>query len=189
MSNGNGQNMIDKILTDAKAEARKITDEAEREAEAVLEAARAKAQKESAALGELAQAEADKAAAKEISSAEMQAKKMILTQKQTILEEVIASAKAKLLSLTEMEYKVIIIGMLDKAEIDKDAEIIFNPKDKAAFGSEISEKGYHISNETRDIDGGFIVKKGDIEYNYSFESIISVEKEDIEQIAAEILFG
>ncbi|MEA5085442.1 MAG: V-type ATP synthase subunit E [Lachnospiraceae bacterium] len=189
MSNGNGENIIDKILTDAKAEAKAITDAAQKEADTVLEAANAKAQKESQALGELAQAEADKAAAKEISSAEMLAKKMILTQKQSILEEVIASAKAKLLSLTDVEYKVIIIGMLDKAEIDKDAEVIFSKKDKEAFGKEISEKGYNVSDETRDIDGGFIVKKGDIEYNYSFESIISVEKEDIEQIAAEILFG
>ena len=189
MSNGNGENIIDKILADAKAEAKKITDDAQKEAEAVLEVANAKAQKESAALGELAQAEANKAAAKEISSAEMLAKKMILNQKQSILEEVITAAKAKLLSLTDVEYKVIIIGMLDKAEIYKNSEIIFNKKDKDAFGKEIAEKGYNVSDETRDIDGGFIIKKGDIEYNYSFESIISVEKEDIEQIAAEILFG
>ncbi|MDD3570518.1 MAG: V-type ATP synthase subunit E [Lachnospiraceae bacterium] len=189
MSNGNGQNMIDKILADAKAEAKIITDAATREAEAVLEAAKAKAQKESQALSELAQAEADKAAAKQISSAEMLAKKMILTQKQSTMEEVIEAAKAKLLSLTDVEYKVIIIGMLDKAEIDKDSEIIFSKKDKDSFGKEVASNGYKVSEETRDINGGFIVKKGDIEYNYSFESIISVEKEDIEQIAAGILFG
>lgn len=189
MSNGNGQNMIDKILTDAAAEAKKTTDAAAKEAEAVLEAAKVKAERESASLNALAQIEADKAAAKEISSAEMQARKIILTKKQTILEEVIATAKANLLSLTAVEYKVIIIGMLDKAEIEESAEVIFNSKDKDALGKEVAAKGYKVSNETRDIDGGFIVKKGDIEYNYSFESIISVEKEDIEQIAAEILFG
>jgi len=189
MSNGNGQNMIDKILADAKAEAKIITDAALKEAEVVLEVANAKAQKESAALGALAQAEADKAAAKEISSAQMLAKKMILTQKQSILEEVISAAKAKLLSLTDVEYKVIIIGMLDKAEIDKDSEIIFSKKDKNDFGKEVAASGYNLADETRDIDGGFVVKKGDIEYNYSFESIISVEKENIEQIVAEILFG
>ena len=189
MSNGNGQNMIDKILADAKAEAKIITDAATREAEAVLEAAKAKAQKESQALSELAQAEADKAAAKHLPPAEILAKRMKLTQNQPIMEEVIAEAKAKLLPLTDVEYKVIIIGMLDKAEIDKDSEIIFSKKDKDSFGKEIASNGYKISEETRDINGGFIVKKGDIEYNYSFESIISVEKEDIEQIAAEILFG
>ncbi|HCT63786.1 MAG TPA: hypothetical protein DIC60_00630 [Lachnospiraceae bacterium] len=189
MSNGNGQNIIDKILADANAEAKKITDAAMKEAEVVVETANAKVQKESEALSKLAQAEADKAAAKEISSAEMLAKKMILTQKQAILEEVIKSAKAKLLSLTDVEYKVIIIGMLDKADIPEDAEVILSKKDKAAFGKEVASNGYNVSDETRDIDGGFIIKKGDIEYNYSFESIISVEKEDIEHIAAKILFG
>ena len=49
--------------------------------------------------------------------------------------------------------------------------------------------GYKVSDETRDIEGGFVVKNGDIEYNYSFKSIITVEREDILQLAAGILFA
>ena len=53
----------------------------------------------------------------------------------------------------------------------------------------IENLGYKVAEETRENEGGFVIKKGDIEYNYSFESIISVEKEDIDQAAAKILFA
>lgn len=52
----------------------------------------------------------------------------------------------------------------------------------------MKENEFTLSAQTADISGGFIVKNGDIEYNYSFESIITVEKEEIQQIAAKILF-
>ena len=80
-----------------------------------------------------------------------------------------------------------ILGMLEKAE--KGDEIIFSEKDREALADVVAAKGFQVSKETREISGGFIVIKGDIEYNYSFEAIMAVEKEEIEQIAAEILFA
>ena len=68
-------------------------------------------------------------------------------------------------------------------------EIILSFEDRKAFGEKLAAEGYNVSSETRDIVKGFIIKKGDIEYNYSFDSIITVEKENIEQKAAKILFG
>ena len=53
----------------------------------------------------------------------------------------------------------------------------------------MSEEGNNVPSETRDLGNGFVIKKGDNEYNYSFDSIITVDKESIEQKAAEILFG
>ncbi|MEA4816842.1 MAG: V-type ATP synthase subunit E [Lachnospiraceae bacterium] len=189
MANGSGQNIIDKILADAKAQAKEITNAAKADYDTTVGMAKQKAEKETSAALKIAQDEAAKAASKEISAAEMQAKKMILEQKQACLEEVISIAKEKLKSLSDDEYKVILFSMLDKAIANKGSEIIFSAKDKANLQKEATAKGFKISDETRNIEGGFIVKKGDIEYNYSFESIISVEKEEIEQIAAEILFA
>lgn len=189
MANGSGQNIIDKILADANSQAKEITNAAKTDYDAAIETAKQKADKEMSVALKVAEDEAAKAAAKEISAADMQAKKMILEQKQACLEDVILTAKEKLKSLSDDEYKVILFSMLDKAVKNKDSEIIFSAKDKSILGKEATAKGFKVSNETRNIDGGFIVKKGDIEYNYSFESIISVEKEEIERIAAEILFA
>ena len=186
---GNGQNLIDKILSDAKAQAEAVEAEAKEKAEGIISTAKAKADKEKAKFDEIAQQEANKAAAKEISAAEMRAKKLILAKKQECLEEVLKEAEIKLCSLTGQDYENVIFGMIKRADKEDGSEIIFSKKDKDAFGNKVKEMGYNVSDETRDIEGGFVVKNGDIEYNYSFKSIITVEREDILQLAAGILFA
>lgn len=186
---GNEKKIIDRILTDAEEEARRITVTAKSDEEAILNVAIMKAEKEKAAYMEHAKAEAEKARAKEISGAEMSAKKLILSQKQNILEEVISEAMKSLSDLGDSDYLAVIDEMLDRAEMSTGCEIIVSMADKARLKGFIESKGLKVSDETREIAGGFIVKKGDIEYNYSFESILAVEHEQIEQIAAEILFS
>ena len=186
---GNEQKMIDRIIADAKQDAQEILDKAKSEADLKVNSANEKAEKEMASYTKLAEAEAEKAASKEISGAYMEAKKQILSKKQEILEEVILEAKNKLLNLKDNEYEEIILNMIEKSNCTDDSEIVLSKKDKKTLKDVLSKKGIKVSDETRDITGGFIVKKGDIEYNYSFEAIIAVEHEYIEQIAAEILFN
>ncbi len=186
---GNGQNIIDKILSDAKAQANIVETEAVKKADEIISSAKAKADREKAKFDETARLEANKAAAKEISAAEMRAKKLILAKKQECLEEVLKEAETKLCSLTGQDYENIILGMIKRAGMQEGSELIFSKKDRDAFGDKAKEMGYKVSDETRDIEGGFVVKNGDIEYNYSFKSIITVEREDILQLAAGILFA
>jgi V/A-type H+-transporting ATPase subunit E len=183
----NGQNLIDSILADAKAQADEIVNEAKMEAERIISDAQAKAAKEKAASDKITALEAEKAASKELSAADMEAKKLILTEKQKCIEEVIDEAAKKLASLSGNEYKEVILKMIKSADC-KDSEIIFSSGDKAELQKAVEDMGFKVSDETRDIEGGFVVKKGDIEYNYSFKSIITVEREEIQQIAAGILF-
>ena len=156
-----------------------IIDKIIAEAEEVAKASLAKGQKE---------ADAEKAAAKEISGAQMQAKKAILETKQEILAETIAEAEKRLLSLDDAAYAKVIGGMLKKLDRSLGTEILVSKKDAARLADVVKENAFTLSAQTADISGGFIVKNGDIEYNYSFESIITVEKEEIQQIAAKILF-
>lgn len=79
--------------------------------------------------------------------------------------------------------------MITTAKKEEGNEIILSSADKEAFGKDIENLGYKVSDECRDVNGGFVIKNGDIEYNYSFESIISVEKEEINLTAAKILFA
>ncbi len=186
---GNGQNIIDKIIADAKMEAEKIEAAAKAEAEKTVASAISKAEKESLRLENIGKDEAEKTAAKEISSAQMKAKQMILAAKQGCIEKTIEEARNELKDLTDAEYKVVILNMIVAAKAEKESEIILSKEDKEAFGKDIEKLGYTVSEETRPVEGGFIIKQGDIEYNYSFESIISVEKEEIDQAAANILFA
>ena len=112
----------------------------------------------------------------------------VLETKQEILAEVIAEAEKRLVSMEDAEYAKVVGGMLSRVDKSLGTEIIVSKKDAARLADVVKEQGFVLSEKTADINGGFIVKNGDIEYNYSFESIITVEKEAIRQAAAAILF-
>lgn len=183
-----GKIIIDKIIAEADEAAKAILAKGQKEADAILKAGQEKIDKEMDAFDRTAQAEAEKAAAKEISGAEMQAKKAVLEAKQKILADVVAEAEKRLLSLDDAAYAEVIGGMLEKLDKALGTEIIVSKKDAPRLAAVVAEKGFTLSQQNSDISGGFIVKNGDIEYNYSFESIITVEKEEIQQIAAKIIF-
>lgn len=183
----NENKIIDKIIADANQKAEEILAQARLEADEKLKAYEIQAKKETDISMETAQSEAVKAKAKEISSADMTAKKRILSAKQNLIEKAIEQAKEKLLN--EKNNEQTILDMLKNIKMDSSMEIIMSLKDVIRFKSAIDKAGYKLSEQTRDITGGFILKSGDIEYNYSFESIIAVEKEDLEQLAAQILLN
>ena len=183
-----GKIIIDKIMQEADAAAQAVLDRGQKEADEILRQAQDRADRLADRYTRDAETEADKAYAKEISGAEMKAKKAVLNEKQNILAEVIAEAEQKLLALDDKEYAEVIGGMLERLDPAYGKEIIVSEKDRDRLKAVIAEKGYTLSEKSSDIGGGFIVKNGDIEYNYSFESIITVEKEEIQQIAAKILF-
>ena len=168
-----GKIIIDKIIAEAEEAAKASLAKGQKEADAVLKAAQEKVNKELDVFDR---------------NAQMQAKKAILETKQEILAETIAEAEKRLLSLDDAAYAKVIGGMLKKLDRSLGTEILVSEKDAARLADVVKENEFTLSAQTADISGGFIVKNGDIEYNYSFESIITVEKEEIQQIAAKILF-
>lgn len=183
-----GKIIIDRIMAEADKEIEAFMLEGKREADAIMKAAEEKSRREKESYRKNAEEEARKARAKEISGAEMEAKKAILREKQDILEEIIAEAKKRLENLPDAEYAKVIGGMLERLDESQGKEVIVSAKDKARLADVVKEKGYVLSDETRDIDSGFVVKNGDIEYNYSFDAIIMVQKEEMQITAAKILF-
>jgi V/A-type H+-transporting ATPase subunit E len=79
-------------------------------------------------------------------------------------------------------------------------ELIFNPEDKKKFGKKfvatINEKlkaedknaNLSLSDETRDISGGVILKEEGVENNNSFEALLAMRRDDLEAQVAGILF-
>lgn len=182
-----GTIIIDKIISTAKAEADEIIANADKSADEIIK----KAERTAAELTEKAKADAEaeteKIRSKEISSAKTEAKKLMLAEKQSIINDIINEAYGRLTHLSEEEYKKTVSAMLK--DVPKEGcEIILSAKDKPVLGDTVKNAGYVLSDESRDIDGGFIVKNGDIELNFSFSSILSVEQEEIRHMLAAILF-
>ncbi len=187
MSNEN--KIIDKIIADANAEAEEILSQARSYANDKLKEFELEANKQIEANTQTAKSEAVQAKAKEISSADMIAKKRILTTKQMLIAETIEKAKQKLLNQDDEANQNTILQMLKNSKADTQTEIILPEKSSAKLKEALEKAGYKISNQIRDIAGGFVLKQGDIEYNYSFESIIEIERENLELLAAQILFS
>ncbi len=183
-----GRIIIDKIIADADEAVKKIMSEAKEAADTVISAAEDKAAKEKAKNDKIVAEEKEKVAAKQISGAEMDAKKAVLAAKQEMLEEVIKEAEARLVDLPDAEYAEVIGRMLDNMDKRLGTEVIVSDRDRTRLADVVAAKGFALSDKTADINGGLIIKNGDIEYNYSFGSIIAIEKEEIQQIAAKILF-
>lgn len=185
----NENKIIDKIIADANSKAEEILSQARLEAGNKLKEFENEAKKQTDIAIENAKVEATQARAKEISSADMIAKKRILTTKQMLIAEAIEKAKQKLLNQNDSETESTILEMLKSSGANNETEIILPQKSNIELKMAIEKAGYKVSKEVRDISGGFVLKQGDIEYNYSFESIIAVEREVLEQLAARILFS
>lgn len=184
----NEKKIIDRIIADASSQAEASFQEVKVVVDDKIKSAEQQAQKIKDMAMEAAKIEAEKAKAKEISSADMQAKKKILCKKQELITLAIDKAKDKLFSYTVQEKEDLILTMLKNTHYDNTMEVILPDLDRGVLRAPLEKSGYKISEETRHILGGFVLKKEDTEYNYSFESIMNVQHEEIERIVAKILF-
>ncbi|MDI3535069.1 MAG: V/A-type H+/Na+-transporting ATPase subunit [Thermosediminibacterales bacterium] len=194
------QRIKEKIIEDANKQADTLIKEAEKEAERILAQGKKEAERKKKALQEKAVKESEEAKKKIMSMAELEMRKQMLAVKQRMVDEAFERALKKLQSLEGKEYEEIITKMLEKAVETGDEEIIFSPADAKKLKPEFLENlnknlavrgvkpKLSISKETRDIQGGFILKSKGVEINSSFDSIIRMERDEIESQIAAILF-
>lgn len=186
---------------------RLIQDEAQAEIDSVL----AKAQEEAAAITARYQTQAETEAAdldnknrktaverqeRLISVAQMESRKVTLQVKQEMVEKAYALALEKLCSMPDGQYTEILAKLILKASASGKEEVIFSAEDRERVGkatvelaNQTSEKQFILSEETRAIQGGFILKEGNIEVNCAFDTLVRLEKAETAGTVAKKLFG
>lgn len=186
-----------RIETDAKSEIAEILREGEEKAERIRADYRAQADaaaKEADAAGKDA---AKRQAERLEGAAEMEAKKMLLAAKQSCMDEAFNMAREKLLSLPDGQYSDLLAKIAAKASRSGKEEIILSPKDKERVGAKVAEKvnmllkngKLTVADETRDMDGGLILRDGQVEVNCAFETQLRVLRESMTAEVAAILFA
>ena len=185
----NEQKIIDAIIAEAKQDAANIIERAKVEAEHTVRTTHQSVSEQNAPVLAKAKANASELAGKSISSAKMEASKIVLALKQQILEDTVAAAKSKLANLSGKEYENVLMSMADSVGNPSGCSIILSEKDKADYSQLFIQKGFTVSEKTRPISGGFIVQKDAVEYNFTFDSIFTATKDSIDEIAAAILFS
>ncbi|NYT00630.1 MAG: hypothetical protein GKB99_02765 [Methanocellales archaeon] len=191
-----------KILADANEVAKKIIEEAEEKAKPIVDEARDEAKQIKKEFKEKAVLEAEAKKKRLLALARLEARKNVLSARHDMTELAFVEAVNKLCGLADKEYLAIIKEMFMSVDMpDGNVEVLFSTRDKKRIShdflkeveKELAMKGKKVkltlSGDSRDISGGFILRKGRIEFNNSFEAVIKMQRDVIESEVARILFG
>jgi V/A-type H+-transporting ATPase subunit E len=190
-----------KIISDAEAGARKITEEAEAQAGTIRAEAEAEVEKIGAEVQARAGSEAKEHIRRQVSLRELEAKKAILAEKGRIMEEVFGKALEELRRRDREGGYGLTKELMLRAIETGDEEIIVAPDDRkgmtpsfiGSINDELRKAGKRaeikLADDTRQIRGGFILRRGRVESNSSFETLLTMLRDDVETEVAGILFG
>jgi len=195
------EKIIAKIKDDAQREADRIKGQAESKASRIVEDAKKQANENKTQLIEEAKEKASRHKERQLSMAALNFRKQILEEKQKAIDLAFEKAMEYLLSLDEQKYLDLLEGLIiDSAQIG-DEELILSPKDQkrlyqgfieslnVKLGSQDKKSELKISDETRDINGGVILRRGKIEVNSSFESLLESSRDDLEAEVSNLLLN
>lgn len=194
---------LEKILKAIEADADKNADEiigkANREAEEIMAAAEQEAEKKCSEIAIKSEMDRKAVISRAESAASLQEKKIILDAKQQMISNIITSARNSLTILPDSEYIQVILRMVKKYAHQKSGVILFSAADKKRLPSDfdallkniLSDKtgaSLTVSVEIVNLEGGFILKYGDIEENCSFDAIFGAAKEELQDKVNTLLF-
>lgn len=194
------EKIVEKILQDARDKAREITSGAQAEAgKIVAEANKAAEGKKTVSL-----AAGDKEAAltkqRIVASAHMEAKKLLLQTKQDLLSAAFDSALEKIKNMDNTQFERLMTNLMIHLVETGDEVAIISEADKKRLSPEflyyvnrtIAKEqvpcNVTMSDEVRDIPSGFILKRGDVEINATFEALLRQKKDALSAEVVKILF-
>lgn len=170
------------IAEESKAQADKINSDAEKQAADIIAAAREEAESEA----EKIKAEAEKKAELIInsgkSSAELLKRDTALKCRRGLIEKALITVADTVNAYGDKDYFDFLLTLIKKEKLNGKGEVYLSVKDKArdiaAFKSELSALDLTLSDTFADINGGFILKYGDIQINGELSALIH-EKRDV----------
>jgi len=189
-----------RLVADAEAEIAALNAETAEKCEAIRAEYRQQAQKEYESRMQEGVKACETRMQRLSSTAEMEAKKAILAFKQAEVAKIFDSAAKQLANLPKDEYVRFLATLAANAATYGTEELIFNARDAAAVGKEVEKAanvllrqkgltgGLTVSEETREISGGVIVRQGNIEVNCAVDTLVQLNRNELASQVAEILF-
>lgn len=124
----------------------------------------------------------------------MEARKSVLSVKQEMVEKSFDLAVQQIVALPDEKYTAFLANLVKKARPAGDEEIILNAADRARVGEALLKAvnadgaKMKLSDETRDIKGGLILRRGSIETNCSVELLVELCRGELSAKLADVLF-
>ncbi len=170
------------IAEESKAQAEKITAEAEKQAAEITAAAREEAESEADKIRAEAEKKAELIINSGKSSAELLKRDTALNCRRGLIEKALITVADTVNAYSDKDYFDFLLTLIKKEKLNGKGEVYLSVKDKArdiaAFKSELSALDLTLSDTFADINGGFILKYGDIQINGELSALIH-EKRDV----------
>ena len=170
------------IAGEAKTEAEKITAEAKKQAAEITAAAKAESETEAEKIKADAEKKAELIISSGKSSAELLKRDTALNCRRELIEKALITVADTVNAYGDKDYFNFLLTLIKKEKLNGKGEVYLSVKDKArdtaAFKSELSALDLTLSDTFADINGGFILKYGDIQINGELSALIH-EKRDM----------
>ena len=170
------------IAEESKAQADKINSDAEKQAAEITAAAREEAESEAEKIKAEAEKKAELIISSGKSSAELLKRDTALNCRREFIEKALITVADTVNAYGDKDYFDFLLTLIKKEKLNGKGEVYLSVKDKArdiaAFKSELSALDLTLSDTFADINGGFILKYGDIQINGELSALIH-EKRDV----------
>ncbi len=174
-----GDEQVQQILDEAKKEAEEIIAEAKVEAEEILKKAREEAEKE-----------AERLKRQEISSVNLEMKRLLLNKRKEILEDVLKLVEDRIRKMDPEEKKKLLEKLINSCELEE--AVVYSNKDDENIVREIisNKKGYRYGGNINCL-GGVILEStdGEVRINLTFDDLLAQVYESKMSEVSKILFG
>lgn len=170
------------IAEEAKAQADKINSDAEKQAAEITAAAKTEAETEAEKIKADAEKKAELIINSGKSSAELLKRDTALNCRRELIEKALITIADTVNAYGDKDYFDFLLTLIKKEKLNDKGEVYLSVKDKVRnitdFKSELSALNLTLSDTFADINGGFILKYGDIQINGELSALIH-EKRDV----------
>lgn len=170
------------IAEESKAQADKINSDAEKQAADIIAAAKAEAETDAEKIRADAEKKAELIINSGKSSAELLKRDTALKCRRELIEKALITVADTVNAYGDKDYFDFLLTLIKKEKLNGKGEVYLSVKDKArdtaSFKSELSALDLTLSDTFADINGGFILKFGDIQINGELSALIH-EKRDV----------
>ena len=186
------EKILSGITDEAKAKAEEITADAEKKAQALIEKAKSEAEKEA----ELIRADAEKKA--ELirqtgkSSAALARRDAALKCKRELIDNALSFVTDTVNGFDDKKYFDFLLKVIGREKLSENGLIMLCEndlkRDTADFKESVKKMNLTLSEEPADINGGFILKYGDILINGEISALIHEKRDELTDAVNKELF-
>ena len=191
------EKIISEIVQESEKEAKEILDAAHAEAKRISESAKSKSEAVTREINEASTQNIKDIATGFETTLDIQRRRMALVKKQSIISETLQKAKEAIYKLPDGEYFDLLTKLAVKSAHNGEGTALINEQDTQRLPSDFEAKlnsclpkgsSLKISEETLKIDGGLVLRYGDIVENCSIEAVFSARADEFSDIVRRVLF-